>query len=217
MDLASVQLSTKFFTDFFFSNGANLKLILYFLFPRGPHANSYFSTSAVWHCVVGERNSARKQNLIGFPLVLVAMDLSLTLRFRPSDLSLFPRKPISPINLPTKQYQPIFPCPKTNTKTNAKPHPHLVVTAKQKSAIEGVSKELNAIASQNLDFAPARRRVRKAFVEVQQKLDHCLFKVGFFFFFSKFWSLVLLDFYVISVTDFFLGFSCEWKLILIGG
>lgn len=106
------------------------------------------------------------------------MDLSLTLRFRPSDLSLFPRKPISPINLPTKQYQPLFPCPKTNTKTNAKPHPHLVVTAKQKSAIEGVSKELNAIASQNLDFAPARRRVRKAFVEVQQKLDHCLFKLA---------------------------------------
>lgn len=49
--------------------------------------------------------------------------------------------------------------------------------AKQKSVIEGVSDELNKIASQNLDFAPSRRRVRSAFAEVQQQLDHCLFKV----------------------------------------
>ncbi|KAL7001140.1 acylglycerol lipase [Sarracenia purpurea var. burkii] len=44
--------------------------------------------------------------------------------------------------------------------------------------IEGVSDEMNAIASQNLDLAPARRRVRSAFTEVQQKLDHCLFKMA---------------------------------------
>lgn len=42
--------------------------------------------------------------------------------------------------------------------------------------IEGAGDELNAIASQNMDFAPARRRVREAFIDVQQSLDHFLFK-----------------------------------------
>ncbi|KAM3691439.1 hypothetical protein ACB098_08G015100 [Castanea mollissima] len=100
------------------------------------------------------------------------MDLSLTLRFRSPELSLFHGKPISPFSFPRKQYQPIFPCPKTN------PKPHFSVTAKQRSPIEGISKDLNAIASQNLDFASCRRRVRSAFVEVQQELDHCLFKMA---------------------------------------
>ncbi|KAI3911086.1 hypothetical protein MKW98_015743, partial [Papaver atlanticum] len=45
-----------------------------------------------------------------------------------------------------------------------------------KKRIENVSDELNEIASQNLDSAPARRRVRSAFTEVQQQLDHVLFK-----------------------------------------
>ncbi|KAM7277230.1 hypothetical protein ACFE04_019096 [Oxalis oulophora] len=48
--------------------------------------------------------------------------------------------------------------------------------AKGKVSIEGVSEELNLIASQSLDFAPARRRVRSAFIGVHQNLDHCLFK-----------------------------------------
>ncbi|KAK7828817.1 hypothetical protein CFP56_029937 [Quercus suber] len=100
------------------------------------------------------------------------MDLSLTLKFRSPELSLFPGKPISPFSLPRKQYKPIFPCPKTD------PKPYFTVTAKRRSPIEGVSKELNAIASQNLDFASCRRRVRSAFVEVQQQLDHCLFKIA---------------------------------------
>ncbi|KAL6963260.1 acylglycerol lipase, partial [Sarracenia purpurea var. burkii] len=56
---------------------------------------------------------------------------------------------------------------------------HLTITAKKRrTVIEGVSDEMNAIASQNLDLAPARRRVRSAFTEVQQKLDHCLFKMA---------------------------------------
>lgn len=55
-----------------------------------------------------------------------------------------------------------------------------MVTAKKRPPIEGVSEELNSIANQNLDFAYTRRQVRSAFVEVQQLLDHCLFKVGFF-------------------------------------
>lgn len=49
--------------------------------------------------------------------------------------------------------------------------------ALKKAKIEGVSEALNEIASQNLDHAPARRRVRSAFANVQQQLDHILFKV----------------------------------------
>lgn len=37
---------------------------------------------------------------------------------------------------------------------------------------------MNAIASQNLDHAPARRRVRLAFTQVQEQLDHVLFKMA---------------------------------------
>ncbi|KAJ0985766.1 hypothetical protein J5N97_004122 [Dioscorea zingiberensis] len=47
-----------------------------------------------------------------------------------------------------------------------------------RKAIEGVSDELNAVASQNMDFAPARRRVRTAFLPVQQQLNHVLFKMA---------------------------------------
>ncbi|KAL6187966.1 hypothetical protein ACLB2K_039361 [Fragaria x ananassa] len=43
--------------------------------------------------------------------------------------------------------------------------------------MEDLSPEMNTIASQNLDHAPARRRVRSAFVDVHKKLDHCLFKM----------------------------------------
>jgi hypothetical protein len=107
------------------------------------------------------------------------MDLSLTLRFQSPELCLLPRKSISPINFPGRQYQPIIPRNKTNPETAVSaPKLPLIVTAKKRSPIEGVSEELNAIASQNLDRASARRRVRLAFVEVQQQLDHCLFKVG---------------------------------------
>ncbi|RZC61222.1 hypothetical protein C5167_022981 [Papaver somniferum] len=45
-----------------------------------------------------------------------------------------------------------------------------------KKMVGNVSDELNEIALQNLDSAPARRRVRYAFTEVQQQLDHILFK-----------------------------------------
>ncbi|XP_030499966.2 caffeoylshikimate esterase [Cannabis sativa] len=54
----------------------------------------------------------------------------------------------------------------------------VTTTAMKKPLIEGVSHELNSIASQNLDQAPARRRVRLAFTQVQQQLDHCLFKLA---------------------------------------
>ncbi|KAD2804277.1 hypothetical protein E3N88_37654 [Mikania micrantha] len=48
----------------------------------------------------------------------------------------------------------------------------------KKKAIDGVSDEMNAIAFQNLDHAPARRRVRLAFTQVQQQLDHVMFKMA---------------------------------------
>ncbi|KAJ4972984.1 hypothetical protein NE237_006158 [Protea cynaroides] len=51
-----------------------------------------------------------------------------------------------------------------------------IITAKKR--IEGVSEELNKIASQNLNLASTRRRVRSAFVDVQQQLDHVLFKMA---------------------------------------
>lgn len=52
-----------------------------------------------------------------------------------------------------------------------------VAVVAARKAIEGVSEELNAVAAENLDFAPARRRVRAAFADVQRRLDHFLFKV----------------------------------------
>ncbi|CAL0307977.1 unnamed protein product [Lupinus luteus] len=99
------------------------------------------------------------------------MDLSSTLRFRSQSLTT--QIPISPIKNPFKHHQLYF-----STKLNTKPKrtTSLIVSAKKKAPIEGVSDELNAIASFNLDFAYTRRRVRDAFAEVQLQLDHCLFK-----------------------------------------
>ncbi|KAL8218617.1 hypothetical protein R6Q57_021990 [Mikania cordata] len=55
--------------------------------------------------------------------------------------------------------------------------PDLKIMAKKK-AIDGVSDQMNAITFQNLNHAPARRRVRLAFTQVQQQLDHVLFKMA---------------------------------------
>ncbi|CAN4121844.1 unnamed protein product [Withania somnifera] len=65
---------------------------------------------------------------------------------------------------------------KWKTQTSASESKSRTITmALKKTKIEGVSEALNEIASQNLDHAPARRRVRSAFVNVQQQLDHILF------------------------------------------
>jgi len=98
------------------------------------------------------------------------MEMSEALRFRSHGFSLFPRAPISSTQHP-HNLVPISQKFSSNTTLS-------VTTAKKKSSIEGVSEELTAIASLNLDFAPSRRRVRSAFTEVQQKLDHFLFKVS---------------------------------------
>lgn len=95
----------------------------------------------------------------------VIMELSKTLRF----------SSFNPIYHPfNHQLLPFA------TKVSAKPKTttKLTVTAKRKAPIEGVSDELNDVASYNLDFAYSRRRVRAAFAQLQQQLDHCLFKVS---------------------------------------
>ncbi|KAM7464332.1 hypothetical protein LguiA_032453 [Lonicera macranthoides] len=91
------------------------------------------------------------------------MEHYLTSPFRPPSSSLFHRNFIL--------------IPKLNPRpTISRTLP--LIMAKKSSTIEGVSHEMNLIASQNLDFAPARRRVRSAFVDAQQQLDHCLFKMA---------------------------------------
>lgn len=45
-------------------------------------------------------------------------------------------------------------------------------------AMEGLDEEKYTISRMNLDQAPARRRVREAFIQIQQNLDHCLFKLA---------------------------------------
>ncbi|PNY13048.1 monoglyceride lipase [Trifolium pratense] len=99
------------------------------------------------------------------------MELSKTFRFQSQNLSSF--IPFCTINNnPLKNQLPF-----TTKLINNKPKTtRLTVTAKRKPPIEGVSEELNNIACYNLDFAYSRRRVRSAFIEVHQQLDHCLFK-----------------------------------------
>lgn len=109
------------------------------------------------------------------------MDFSLKFRFHSSSFSLTDRKFHSPINHPLKQQLPIIAPSNINLKSKTfltiASNRHLPLMPKlKKKAIDGVSEELNLIASQNLDHAPARRRVRSAFTEVQQQLDHPLFK-----------------------------------------
>ncbi|CAL9240996.1 unnamed protein product [Arabidopsis halleri] len=85
------------------------------------------------------------------------MDRALTSRFdSPSTLYPFRYRHRSSLTI-TRRFAPAIVCAK-------------------RSPIDGVSDELNLIASQNLDQAPARRRARSAFVDLQLQLDHCLFK-----------------------------------------
>lgn len=97
------------------------------------------------------------------------MDLALTSSFRSLSLpeyTHFRRNLYKPFSLRRQ----LSPKPTLSRQT-------VIVMAQKKPKIEGLSDELNSIASQNLDHAPARRRVRSAFANVQQQLDHILFKV----------------------------------------
>ncbi|KAJ9140745.1 hypothetical protein P3X46_031353 [Hevea brasiliensis] len=110
------------------------------------------------------------------------MDFSLKLGLTPSSFSLTRRKFHSPINHPLKHQLPIVTPPslklKSRTISTSSGNPHLTVMAELSKPLDGLSQELNLIASQNLDHAPARRRVRSAFTQVQQQLDHPLFKLA---------------------------------------
>ncbi|XP_071927300.1 caffeoylshikimate esterase-like isoform X3 [Coffea arabica] len=97
------------------------------------------------------------------------MKLALTSTFRP----LVPPK-LSPFDQNLASSNMIF--RPSVTLTPRMRETVIMMAQKKKPKIEGVSDELNSIASQNLDFAPARRRVRLAFSNVQQQLDHVLFK-----------------------------------------
>lgn len=101
------------------------------------------------------------------------MDLALNSTFRPSipsESSLFHRKINRPIiHRHIWKWKPQISTSETKGRT--------ITMALKKAKIDGVSEALNEIASQNLDHAPARRRVRSAFANVQQQLDHILFKV----------------------------------------
>lgn len=110
---------------------------------------------------------------------MTAMNLSLSLSFRSPEPSLFHRRYSSPIKYPQKQQVPNLLRPKLYPKIQFPiPKTQFRVTARKWSPMEGLSQEMNTIASQNLDHAPARRRVRSAFIDVHKQLDHCLFKVG---------------------------------------
>ncbi|KAL6186575.1 hypothetical protein ACLB2K_042695 [Fragaria x ananassa] len=93
------------------------------------------------------------------------MELSQSLRFQQLELPFCPQQ----LQQPQK---PTFSVRRTSQVIVA------AAKTKRRPPIEGVSEELNLIADQSLDFAPARRRVRSAFVELQQQLDHCLFKLA---------------------------------------
>ncbi|XP_059316954.1 caffeoylshikimate esterase-like isoform X1 [Lycium ferocissimum] len=102
------------------------------------------------------------------------MDLTLTSTFLPSlqpENSLVHRKINQPIILKHKWNW------KTQVSTSETKCRTITMVLK-KPRIEGISEALNEIATQNLDHAPARRRVRSAFVTAQQQLDHILFKMA---------------------------------------
>ncbi|KAK1280183.1 hypothetical protein QJS04_geneDACA003029 [Acorus gramineus] len=54
----------------------------------------------------------------------------------------------------------------------------IVAAAVKKRSIDGATEEMNAIASEAMDFAPTRRAARAAFADTQLHLDHCLFRMA---------------------------------------
>ncbi|GMJ13136.1 hypothetical protein like AT1G77420 [Hibiscus trionum] len=99
------------------------------------------------------------------------MDLSSTFRSRSPFLP-------SKLNSPSLHPRPILSTPKPPLQLLGTRRLTVVAAAAMKKTIEGVSEELNSVASQNLDYAAARRRVRSAFVPVHQQLDHLLFTMA---------------------------------------
>ncbi|XP_022725007.1 caffeoylshikimate esterase-like [Durio zibethinus] len=104
------------------------------------------------------------------------MELSLTFRSRSPFLP--PKRNSSSTHPPKLSIPIISPTPALQLQGTHRLTVEAAARKKKKKKIEGVSEELNSIVSLNLDYASARRRVRSAFMEVQQQLDHCLFKMA---------------------------------------
>nr|DAD31796.1 TPA_asm: hypothetical protein HUJ06_010647 [Nelumbo nucifera] len=104
------------------------------------------------------------------------MELSLTFQYQPPKLPQFRRSSHYLIGDTRICQVSNFSRRASRNLTVLTPKTCGAIVAKKKSTIESLSEEMNSIASQNMDFAPARRRVRSAFMDVQQKLDHILFK-----------------------------------------
>lgn len=99
------------------------------------------------------------------------MELALSSSFRPSVLLGFSQN-LDNSSLLGRKLNPISTIPVSRRRKA------VIFRAQNKTRIEGVSNELNKIASQKLDYAAARRTVRSAFANVQQRLDHVLFKMA---------------------------------------
>jgi len=52
------------------------------------------------------------------------------------------------------------------------------MVGRKNEEIKYMSDELQTIFLANLDEAPARRRAREAFKDIQLAIDHCLFRVS---------------------------------------
>lgn len=65
------------------------------------------------------------------------------------------------------------------------------IMAAAKLKFPGISDELSEILDAKMDEAPARRRAREAFKDIQLNIDHILLKVvrffAFFFMFFAYW------------------------------
>lgn len=120
-------------------------------------------------------------------LLCLEMDSGLTLRFMPPELdfpfhnSLKNQLPVLGLAGPSNNVAPKRTVLVPRGRRSSTHHRRLIVRAEIHSPIEGVSDDLNLIASRNLDFAYTRRKVRSAFTQVQLQLDHCLFTVLFSF------------------------------------
>ncbi|KAJ0677870.1 putative 2-acylglycerol O-acyltransferase [Helianthus annuus] len=129
------------------------------------------------HCTINNAFSSLLFPRSSTPFQLLStttMPHSLISTFRPPLLRRQP--PSTSGQPPTLRPKPISKHSSFLIQSTSRPQDFKIMA--KKKPIEGVSDQMNAIASQNLDHAPARRRVRLAFTQVQEQLDHVLFKMA---------------------------------------
>lgn len=143
--------------------------IIFFNFTLLPNRRTPRFLCAIWHFILENESTwlpTFKKSHPRFP-----MDLALTSTFRPHYLPEYSHSSRHLHRLFSLRQHPKLK-PTLSRQT-------VIITVQKKAKIEGVSDEINSIASQNLDHVSARRRVRSAFVNVQEQLDHVLLKVWF--------------------------------------